>query len=313
LNVQGASEEDLSIVSPINLEPWTEEPTAISSPTASSFVSSTDNFETASQRSTIASAAPSEFVLLEGRFLQLIHSGQVPRYEKDITIAREERLYVLEPLTTKFPYFPESNRSDQASPGKDCSPWTPATHPDGGLYFYDSERRLFTDTDMHDPTLKEEMEDFYRYLQKILCDDQLTIPSEDYDLVLDIMPAEEETVQWSYYYACHETRCLFWLEEYDGSHMTSELHGVDCPAHVKHCLEGLYWQHWSLFPVVFGGRRLPLDVYDELMRVLVHGCVDVLTSKSSTFPYDDATTEKMIRLVQKAKGTSLYENGNNAH
>jgi hypothetical protein len=111
---------------------------------------------------------------------------------------------------------------------------------------------------MHDPTLKEEMEDFYRYLQKILCDDQLTIPSEDYDLVLDIMPAEEETVQWSYYYACHETRCLFWLEKYDGSHMTSELHGVDCPAHVsaskppscaivpliwreEHCLEGLYW------------------------------------------------------------------------
>jgi hypothetical protein len=86
LNVQGASEEDLSIVSPINLEPWTEEPTAISSPTASSFVSSTDNFETASQRSTIASTAPSEFVLLEGRFLQLIHSGQVPRYEKDITM-----------------------------------------------------------------------------------------------------------------------------------------------------------------------------------------------------------------------------------
>jgi hypothetical protein len=41
--------------------------------------------------------------------------------------------------------------------------------------------------------------------------------------------------------------------------------------------------------------------------------IDVLTSKSSTFPYDDATTEKMIRLVQKAKGTSLYENGNNAH
>jgi len=37
------------------------------------------------------------------------------------------------------------------------------------------------------------------------------------------------------------------------------------------------------------------------MRVLVHGCVDVLTSKSSTFPYDDATTEKMIRLVKKAK------------
>lgn len=41
--------------------------------------------------------------------------------------------------------------------------------------------------------------------------------------------------------------------------------------------------------------------------------IDVLTSKSSTFPYDDGTTEKMIGLVQKAKGTSLCENANEVH
>ena len=85
---------------------------------------------------------------------------------------------------------------------------------------------------MHDPTLKEEMEVLYRYLQKILRDDELLIPS-DYDLVLDIMPTKDKRIQWSYYYACHKTRCLFWLEEYDGNYMISELHGVDCLAHVS--------------------------------------------------------------------------------
>ena len=69
-------------------------------------------------------------------------------------------------------------------------------------------------------------------------------------------------------------------------------------------------------------RRLPLEVYDELMGILMHGCVgepifpergfqkdantdavDVITSKSSTLPYDDDTMRKMIRLVQAAKGT----------
>jgi len=30
--------------------------------------------------------------------------------------------------------------------------------------------------------------------------------------------------------------------------------------------------HWSLFPVVFKGRRFPGGVYDELMGMLVHGC-----------------------------------------
>jgi hypothetical protein len=88
---------------------------------------------------------------------------------------------------------------------------------------------------MHDQILKEEIEDFYSYLQEVLRSDQLSIPSRSYDLVLDIRVTEEpeKRISWSYYYACHETRCLFWLETYDASYMTSELFGVKSPAHVS--------------------------------------------------------------------------------
>ena len=98
-------------------------------------------------------------------------------------------------------------------------------------------KRLFTDTDMHDQTLREEMENFYGYLQQILRTDQLTIPSKNCDLVLDIMATEDRRTSWSYYYACHDSRCLFWLETYDASYMLSELYGVKAPAHVSalHC------------------------------------------------------------------------------
>jgi hypothetical protein len=104
------------------------------------------------------------------------------------------------------------------------------------------------------------MEVFYRALQKILRDDQLTIPSKNYDLVLDIMPGDDK-IKWSYYYACHETRCLFWLEPYDGSYMISQIPGLESPALVsaseslmsctitpsrlircaEHRMEDLYW------------------------------------------------------------------------
>ena len=134
---------------------------------------------------------------------------------------------------------------------QDCSPWVPATHPDGGLYFYDGERvrvsvimrtyiqintplkRLFTDTDMHNTTMREEIEHFYDFLQRLLQNDDLSIPSKNYDLVLDIMVTDDERISWSYYYACHEARCLFWLETYDASYMISELFGVKSPAHVS--------------------------------------------------------------------------------
>ena len=94
-------------------------------------------------------------------------------------------------------------------------------------------KRLFTDTDMHNTTMTEEIEDFYDYLQRLIRIDDLSIPSKNYDLVLDIMVTDDERISWSYYYACHDARCLFWLEIYDASDMISELFGVKSPAHVS--------------------------------------------------------------------------------
>ncbi|KAI0277909.1 hypothetical protein BGY98DRAFT_934068 [Russula aff. rugulosa BPL654] len=221
---------------------------------------------------TSSSAATLDYYLPEGRFVQLINSEQIPRYTKVPSCKpRMEIPYDVKPLTTTFPYFPESNGFEQDQMNQpDCSPWVPATHPEGALYFYDQER-------------------------------DLSIPSNNYDLVLDIRVTDDERISWSYYYACHEARCLFWLETYDATDMISDLFGVRTPAHVKHRMESLYWNHWSLFPIVFDGRRLLFDVYDELMGILMHGCIDVITSKSSTLPYDDDTMRRMIRLVQAAK------------
>src|SRR6266702_5314026 len=94
-------------------------------------------------------------------------------------------------------------------------------------------KRLFTDTKLHNPELREEMEEFYHYLQKILRYEGLIIPSNNYDLVLDIELTEDGRIQWSYYYACHETRCLFWLDVYVANHMISEVFWVTSPAHVS--------------------------------------------------------------------------------
>ena len=106
-------------------------------------------------------------------------------------------------------------------------------------------KRLFTDTDMHNKTMRDEIEDFYQYLQRLIQIDQLSILSKNYDLVLDIM-VKEDQILWSYYYACHEERCLFWLETYDARFAISEVIGVKSPAHVS----TLYLSR-SEFPAVF--------------------------------------------------------------
>ncbi|KAI0253097.1 hypothetical protein BJV78DRAFT_1153227 [Lactifluus subvellereus] len=121
-------------------------------------------------------------------------------------------------------------------------------------------------------------------------------------------PERDGRIQWSYYYACHETRCLFWLDAYVATDIISEISGVKSPAHVKHRLEALYWNHWSLYPIFFPGRDLPVSICDELIGILSHGCVepnvdttDTMTSSSSTLPYDVDTMQKMIELVKNAR------------
>jgi len=86
---------------------------------------------------------------------------------------------------------------------------------------------------MHERKSQEEMEKFYSYLQETMRSDGLKIPSTNYDLVLDLMPNENEEMQWSYYYACHDTRCLFWLDEYDMTDVGSEVDGVESLAHLS--------------------------------------------------------------------------------
>jgi len=90
--------------------------------------------------------------------------------------------------------------------------------------------------------------------------------------------------------------------------------------------------HWSFFPACFEGRNLPNGTYDELMGILVGGCmgtpmpgwlfvfknpnvntIGVLTSNFTTTPYDDVTILKMIKLVQKAKGTSFLKDSDSRH
>ncbi|KAH9962940.1 hypothetical protein BC827DRAFT_182701 [Russula dissimulans] len=91
----------------------------------------------------LLSRISTEYFLPEGRFIQLIHSDQVPRYTKDIKISREETHYDVKPLTTTFPYYAEPTSPEEGSLKLDCSPWIPATHPDGALYFYDPERIVY--------------------------------------------------------------------------------------------------------------------------------------------------------------------------
>ncbi|KAI9438687.1 hypothetical protein H4582DRAFT_190615 [Lactarius indigo] len=281
--------------------PSTEDPSSTSSSTAHSSITSDAPRLHSLQLSTGTASTQLDSDLTSRCPAKPMNPDQVPRYTKRNTVPRKGTDYEIPPLTTTF-------RPEQG-PEDDCAPWVSATHPDGALYFYDSARMLFTDTDMHAPELRREIEACVLYLQDLPTEKSRP---KNYDLVLDKHEGDGQ-IQWFYYYAHHETRCLFWLESYAAKDMLSEVYGVESPAHVKHRLEALYWSHWSLYPAFFKDRRLESEIYDELVGILSHGCVDVMTSKTSTLPYDDGTMKKMLELVQNAKESESKSKSNSTY
>ena len=88
-NVLNPSTDSLPITSATQPQKFTEEPMAIDSdpPNHSSPVCSPSNrLKTASQHSLATCSSTADFFLPEGRFVQLIHSDQIPRYTKGITM-----------------------------------------------------------------------------------------------------------------------------------------------------------------------------------------------------------------------------------
>ncbi|KAI9465772.1 hypothetical protein BJY52DRAFT_1376534 [Lactarius psammicola] len=199
---------------------------------------------------------------------------------------------------TRRPQTRVDGRNSPLAQEDGTTPWVPATHPDGALYFFDKE-----------------MVHMLASLQTV----RVTNPHwRDTTWRENIRLIEGPQVgTWHYAHRgradtavlllrLSRNRCLFRFETYYASHVISEL----SPAQVKHQLMRfigigvLYRTHSSLFSAVFDGpsRHLEPAVYDELVGILSHG-VDTTDVMTSTLPYDDDIMQKTTRHCVKANGT----------
>ncbi|KAH8989157.1 hypothetical protein EDB86DRAFT_3081157 [Lactarius hatsudake] len=181
--------------------------------------------------------------------------------------------------------------------------WVPATHPGGSLYFYNAERRIFTDVYMYDVDLSAEIHAFAALLDR---ERTQPLPTEDYDLVLDIIKVTDDETVWAYYYADHVSKTLFWQDFYEcEDSLLREVRGVREPGHVKLRLESLYWVHWSLYPGP-DWRKFPKNASNELLGALLSSGIDSLTSKVSTSPYTVAEMESMRDFIKEAESKPIF-------
>ncbi|KAG5635306.1 hypothetical protein H0H81_011766 [Sphagnurus paluster] len=144
----------------------------------------------------------------------------IKRYDRNVKIPKEYTDYRIAPLTTSFdmPNLPAG--------------WTPCFHPEGGLYFFHKDKRVFTDANLYQHEILSRVLSDIEAIEKFLRVHNIR-RSSWIDLVLELEQGDDPDTL--YYLIDHSNRSVFFLDEFDASNLLiwQEVDGVSTPTHVN--------------------------------------------------------------------------------
>ena len=92
-------------------------------------------------------------------------------------------------------------------------------------------KKILADVYMYDHTLSAEVQAFALYLERHR---RSPLPTDNYDLVLDVINKGGNDIIWAYYYVDHNSKTLFWQDSYEcEDSMLGGVGGVREASHVS--------------------------------------------------------------------------------
>ncbi|KAG1893440.1 uncharacterized protein F5891DRAFT_772184 [Suillus fuscotomentosus] len=211
--------------------------------------------------------------------------SQVMRYNKTPQIKREVKLVNI----------PAGKRD--YSDKEDSGTWCACVHPEGALYFHDTVRGIYTDSDMRDGERRSSMT---LCIEKLLA--QLThqcglqLCSGDIELVVELTRKRNKDKVYRYYLVDHPNRLLFWLDEISTKWIFDGVLGVEKWSHIKYAIQHQYWQHCELYP---SDKLRCAQLLKELKEVVVHASAEIITTDLSLSPFDGDELSKILDLIDR--------------
>ncbi|OJA12718.1 hypothetical protein AZE42_02885 [Rhizopogon vesiculosus] len=173
--------------------------------------------------------------------------------------------------------------------------FAPQVHPDGALYFFDSERRIYTEANL---SVKKEREIISHYAEQLVqqAEEKYGSPWATSSCVLVLEMISETSC--GYYFVEPEKRCIMWLQPVSSDIMTRDLERVQSLAHIKYVMEAEYWTHCMLFP---NNWSVTPEVVAELKQMVLHAVADSVASTTSVVPFDQEELAKILDLTDSLK------------
>ncbi|KAG2141053.1 hypothetical protein DEU56DRAFT_734554 [Suillus clintonianus] len=178
--------------------------------------------------------------------------------------------------------------------------WEAFTHPEGALYFYNAERRIFTDANLYKHKNVDVITTCADRIFEIAMAQDIDLP-ENVELTLEIMD-ERRSGLWrcGYYFADPSNRSIFWVHPFQAEPMFGNVKGVKSPGHIKYAIESQYWMHCEFFP---NNRSIDEPLFLEVKEIIVHAISETITSDTSLVPFGRDDLSKMLEITSCLEGS----------
>ncbi|KAF9237044.1 hypothetical protein BU15DRAFT_14813, partial [Melanogaster broomeanus] len=176
--------------------------------------------------------------------------------------------------------------------------WRSCVHPEGALYFYHTERHIFTDCDIRRTKNYKSIDSCYTNITTLAAQYKIVLPNDVIEIVLELKPGRDEATrqkQCMYYLVDKSKRMLFWLHPFNPKDMYGNVKGVKEQTHIKRkeVMNGNRF-HCELYPY---NRVFEQDLFYELRGVIVHANAEKVTSDTSLAPFETDELAKMMDIV----------------
>ncbi|KAF8123686.1 hypothetical protein EV363DRAFT_765742 [Boletus edulis] len=172
--------------------------------------------------------------------------------------------------------------------------WRRHVHPEGIVLFYHEGLRIFTESDIIDYRIEEEI----LFCAMKLIERALRTNGVTLDDLTEIVLNVDDSRCWHYYFVDHTNRLLFWVDTVSLKDLNIGLQGVSEYSHIRYMVEAYYWSHCEYYP---HNRILPKRAFEELRGMLNYTKTDMMTTDSSSSPFGQDEVVAILDLVNSFK------------
>ncbi|KAF8524462.1 hypothetical protein JB92DRAFT_3109514 [Gautieria morchelliformis] len=211
------------------------------------------------------------------------------------TTPAQSRRYDLRPSHTYMYSNPMPSGPLSVSCGRECvlpPNWQEYIHPEGQIYFvraWESEPHInvITDAYAYDSKILNAASDFADKILVRFASHFRTLDPAHVELMVDV--DVDDPAASSYYFIYHKNYVVFWLDAFTADDLN--IPRVSSIGQLRTRIQEEYWLHQENFPC---HRNVSEKDEHELFATLAQNGIGVMTSNTSTSPFDGPKLESIL-------------------